>query len=544
MVLRPTPNDDAPRFEPLEVREPLPAALRNPFAAGPPHPLAARAAAQLCAALERFDPHPGEGKMWGVLVCEAPDGRVGALWAFSGTLGGAWRGLGCAPPLFDAVARAQVETAGEAAISAQVSARALRASAPEAVEDERALAALVQAQQAAVQALAATHASARAARAVARAAGATAEVVAALDAESARHKADRARLLRGHALERAPLEARIASYRAALDAMDTHRQAECAALMSAIFDTYALTNPLGERATLRALFAPNAPPSGAGDCAAPKLLAAALRLGLRPLAMTELWWGPPPPGGGRAHGHHAPACAAKCGPLLPFLMRGWAVEAAAPAAQVGALRVVYQDAHVVVVDKPAGLLSVPGRGPDRQDCVEARLRASLGEGAGFAPRAAHRLDEDTSGLLVAALDAAALVALHRQFADRTVQKRYIACVDGQPSGEAGVVALPLRGDLEDRPRQVVDFVGGKAARTLWRVLARAGGRARVELEPHTGRAHQLRVHAADRRGLGTPIVGDRLYGTPADRLCLHAASLAFRHPVTGAWLAFESPAPF
>lgn len=544
MVLTNTSDAEALYLDRLDVCGPRPAALRDPLSGGPPHPLAARAAERLCDDLARLDPHPGEGKMWGVLVCETPDGQLAALRAFSGTLRGAWTRLGCAPPIFDASARAAVERAGEAAVAAQVAERAALAASPEVVEVERALARLTEAQRGAREALDEFHARARAARAEARALAPPAVTWAALDAESARHKADRARLVKAQALERAPLEAQRASHRDALAMLDARRHADCAALMRAIFETYRLQNPAGEEATLPELFAPAAPPSGAGDCAAPKLLVAARRLGLRPLAMTELWWGPPPPGGGRLHGQTSPPCAAKCGPLLPFLVRGWPVEAPTRSVEVGALGIVYQDAHLVVVDKPSGLLSVPGRGPARQACVEARLAALLGGACVGVPRAAHRLDEDTSGLLVLALDPTTLAALHRQFADRSVEKGYIAWLDGQPSADAGEVALALRADLEDRPRQVVDPVRGKPARTTWRVVERADGRARVALCPHTGRAHQLRVHAADPRGLGAPIVGDRLYGHAGERLMLHATTLALTHPVTGARLRFESAPPF
>jgi len=533
-------------FEPLSFDAPLPAALRSPLLGGAPHPLAAQAAAQLCADLTRLDPHPGEGKMWGVLVAQAEDGSVGVLRAFSGTLRGAWHGLGCAPPVFDAVARAAVETAGEAEVSAQVRARAQWAASPRAQAVQRALQAMAAAQAEARDALAAEHARARERRAALRATATSAEVRATLDAESQRHKADRARLLRQQAAERAALEAEHHAWRAALEAMDTRRQAACAALMDALFETYVLRNAAGEQVALPRLFAPSTPPSGAGDCAAPKLLAEALRRGLRPLALTELWWGPPPAGGGRTHAHHYPACAAKCGPILPFMLRGWPVEATADAAPApaGELRIVYRDEHLAVVDKPAGLLSVPGRGPARQDCVEARLRSLWGDTAGFAPRVAHRLDEDTSGLLVVALNAPTLAALHRQFAARTVEKRYIAWVDAHLSADEGEVSLPLRGDWEDRPRQVADAVAGKPARTMWRALERTNGRTRVALEPLTGRAHQLRVHAADPRGLGAAITGDRLYGAQGPRLLLHAALLRLTHPVTGARLTWESAPPF
>ena len=183
---------------------------------------------------------------------------------------------------------------------------------------------------------------------------------------------------------------------------------------------------------------------------------------------------------------------------------------------------------------------MPGR--RTQYSVLARLRARYPDATG--PLLAHRLDLDTSGLLVAARDEATHAALQRQFARREVDKRYIAWLDGDVAGEAGTIDLPIRVDLDDRPRQIADPVHGKPAVTAWRVLARAGGRTRVALYPHTGRAHQLRVHAAHASGLGAPVVGDRLYGRPGGRLMLHAEALAFVHPHTGQRLAVDCPAPF
>jgi tRNA pseudouridine32 synthase/23S rRNA pseudouridine746 synthase len=202
-------------------------------------------------------------------------------------------------------------------------------------------------------------------------------------------------------------------------------------------------------------------------------------------------------------------------------------------------RIVHQDQWLVVVDKPCGLLSVPGRAAHLADSVQTRLQARF-PGA----LVAHRLDLDTSGLLVAALDLETHQRLQAQFRRREVSKTYLAWLDGSPVGEAGTIELPLRVDLDDRPRQIVDAVHGKAAVTDWRVLRRAGTRTLVSFSPRTGRTHQLRVHAAHPAGLGAPIAGDRLYGTAGERLLLHAEAIAFVHPATGARLALTSPAPF
>jgi tRNA pseudouridine32 synthase/23S rRNA pseudouridine746 synthase len=200
---------------------------------------------------------------------------------------------------------------------------------------------------------------------------------------------------------------------------------------------------------------------------------------------------------------------------------------------------LYEDAWLAIVDKPEGLLSVPGRSGALRDSALTRLRARYA-GATLV----HRLDLDTSGLLICAKDADTHARLQAMFARREIDKRYDAWLDGDVAGDSGVVELPLRVDLDDRPRQIVDPVHGKAAFTGWRVIAREDGRTRVALMPRTGRAHQLRVHAAHPQGIGVPIVGDRLYGRVADRLLLHAAHIAFVHPVTGENIAVDLPAPF
>jgi tRNA pseudouridine32 synthase/23S rRNA pseudouridine746 synthase len=220
---------------------------------------------------------------------------------------------------------------------------------------------------------------------------------------------------------------------------------------------------------------------------------------------------------------------------------------APPHADVAQLRVVFADAWIVVVDKPAGLLSVPGRGAVPDDSVQAQLRREHPEAL-----LVHRLDLDTSGLLVAARDMPTYVALQRQFLGRTVEKRYAAIVRGEVEAEGGVIDLPIRVDLDDRPRQIHDPVHGRRAVTKWRrdglVSPPIDGEdlvcTRVRFFPLTGRTHQLRVHAAHPLGLGAPILGDRLYGHTGRRLMLHAEGLTFDHPATGERVSFDSSPPF
>ena len=331
---------------------------------------------------------------------------------------------------------------------------------------------------------------------------------------------------------------------------DTRRTARSQQLMQLIQAAYRLSNARGDVRTLHELFAPALPPGGAGDCAAPKLLAEAYRRSLRPLALAEVWWGAPPRSGDRRAGSFYPACHGKCGPILTHMLDGLPVDAPPV---FGATRfpdaeptVVCEDAWIAIVEKPCGMLSVPGRGALLQDCVATRVHARYPDATG--PLLVHRLDLDTSGLMLIAKDAATYVLLQRLFATRAIKKRYIAWLDGDVAGECGTIALPLRVDIDDRPRHIHDAVFGKPALTSWRVLLRESGRTRVELTPHTGRTHQLRVHASHPLGLDAPIVGDRLYGRCApdehQRLLLHAESVTFVHPVTGAELSVERPAPF
>lgn len=206
------------------------------------------------------------------------------------------------------------------------------------------------------------------------------------------------------------------------------------------------------------------------------------------------------------------------------------------------LHILYQDSHIMVVNKPSGLLSVPGRLPENFDSVMLRVQRDFPEA-----QSVHRLDMATSGIIVVALTKAAERELKRQFREREPQKTYVARIWGHPQAEKGLVDLPLICDWPERPKQKVCFETGKAAQTEWRVLAYDDDNScRVELKPITGRSHQLRVHML---ALGHPILGDRFYAHPqalamADRLQLHAESLTISHPAFGNPMTFRQPADF
>ena len=330
-----------------------------------------------------------------------------------------------------------------------------------------------------------------------------------------------------------------------VEALERERHALSEELQDWIFSRYRVSNARGESLSIKEVFARRGlvPPGGTGDCAAPKLLQYAYSHGLKPLAMGEFWYGASPRREVRTQGRFYPSCTGKCGPLLEFMLQGLDVEPN-PLAQLSTRdpRIVFQDQYIIVAEKPSGVLAAPGR------YVSHSMVSALEKLTGAEVFSCHRLDMDTSGLMVFAKTAAVQAALHRQFAAGEVHKRYQARL--QPGrelpAEQGEISIPLSLDYYDRPRQMADWESGKPALTRYRVLRhRRDGSTDIEFEPLTGRTHQLRVHAAHALGLGRPIAGDRLYGgdpaTPDAPLALHASRLEFRHPVTGEPLLFQSP---
>ena len=283
--------------------------------------------------------------------------------------------------------------------------------------------------------------------------------------------------------------------------------------------------------------------AGSGDCCLPKLLNFAFQHKLKPLALAEFWWGCPPRQEVRQHGNLYPVCQSRSFEILEHQLKDIELEdnplIVNPA--VGKqFDIVYEDNEIVVVNKPAEFLSVPGK--FIEDSVYSRIKARYPDATG--PLIIHRLDMSTSGLLILALSAESNRHIQKQFIERTVEKRYTALLDGVINGESGNISLPLRGDITDRPRQLVCHQYGKKAETRWHVVRRSEGKTKVHLYPKTGRTHQLRVHCAHPDGLGTPITGDDLYGYKRDRLHLHAGYLKLVHPTTGEWIEFEVPSEF
>ena len=321
-------------------------------------------------------------------------------------------------------------------------------------------------------------------------------------------------------------------------------------LQHQLFEQYSFLNIQNTRKTLNAIFdklPDRTPPAGSGDCAAPKLLQYAFQNNMKPITMAEFWWGGAPKSEIRQHKNYYGACQGKCQPILEHMLDGIELDdnpLLVNPAQGKSLEILYQDEHMLIINKPAEFLSVPGK--NITDSVYTRIKAQFVEATG--PLIVHRLDMSTSGLMVIALSKRAHKKLQQQFIARTVEKRYVALIEGELLVDTGSIHLPLRVDLNDRPRQVVCSEYGKKAETKWQLTTKNDDRlaklSRVYLYPKTGRTHQLRVHCAHRQGLNMPIKGDDLYGKKSKRLCLHAEQLALNHPITQERMIFQIDANF
>jgi tRNA pseudouridine32 synthase/23S rRNA pseudouridine746 synthase len=323
--------------------------------------------------------------------------------------------------------------------------------------------------------------------------------------------------------------------------LKNRRQAKSASLQQQLFDAYHFLNAHGETKSLISIFNETAlkrPPAAAGECAAPKLLHYAYQHQLKPIALAEFWWGKSPKSEIRTHLNFYPACQGKCKPILGHMLQGLETDPNPMLIHKGKdleIETLFEDDYMVVINKPAELLSVPG--VDIKDSVAERMKAKYPKATG--PLTVHRLDMQTSGILLIAKSLEVHKVLQKQFMDRTIKKRYVALLDGIVSEAKGTIELPLKPDLVDRPRQMVCHEEGKSAKTIFHVLERNNGQTRIHFYPITGRTHQLRVHAAHHLGLNTAIVGDDMYGKSANRLYLHAEFIQFEHPITGKTMKVE-----
>ena len=580
----------------LNVSIPSPRQFTYPFCYDV-DPLAEAASLELqryIADADLMSTEKGCGKMFGVLVVEYEDEegalQRGFLAAYSGLLGGRNDWPYFVPPVFDAqqpdghFKRTEREIS---AINREIAAIEHDAEYLQSVEQHEQTKKRLQAE---VDAFKAEVDAAKVRRDARRKSGESLseEEQAEMIRESQFMKAELRR--RRKAMEQANSTLHI-PHSTFLKSLQRKRKQMSDELQRWLFSAYRMLNAKGEERDLIDIFREYThamPPAGAGDCCAPKLLQYAYLHHLRPVCMAEFWWGESPASEIRHHLHYYPACRSKCLPILTHMLKGLDV-APNPLAQkrhTAEPRVLYADEYIMVVDKPAGMLSVPGKAESVRSEFSDSANISVEEyfannsklktqNSKFL-KAAHRLDMDTSGLLVLARTEQAYVELQRQFASRETVKRYEAVLSGvptqnsklktqnstaQPSGCLEAISLPLIADINDRPRQRVDMEHGKPALTLYNIVeVRAVDantavayttkkvdkrRTLVHLYPKTGRTHQLRVHCAHPLGLACPILGDPLYGIErADRMYLHAAELTFRHPVTGETMHFLSPSGF
>ncbi|RXP57663.1 RluA family pseudouridine synthase [Lutibacter sp. HS1-25] len=343
-----------------------------------------------------------------------------------------------------------------------------------------------------------------------------------------------------------PFKEKLLFYTNQIALLKEQRKTKSAALQQYLFEQYQFLNSKKEVKNLAQLFIESSEqslPAGSGECAAPKLLQYAFLNNLKPIAMAEFWWGQSPNKEIRKHQQFYPACQGKCKPILTHMLAGIEMDTD-PLLQNPAigkeLETIFEDEQLMVVFKPAAFLSVPGI--HIQDSVYTRIKQQVKNISG--PIIIHRLDMDTSGLLVLAKNKKAHKDLQSQFINKTVKKRYTALLDGIVKEDKGTINLPLRVDLDDRPRQLVCFEHGKPAETNWEVIERKNGQTKIHFYPISGRTHQLRVHSSHTLGLNIPIIGDDLYGQKSDRLYLHADTLEFIHPTTKQPMVFYKKAEF
>ena len=529
---------------------PLPERFTYPFCYTP-HPLCVMAAEEVQHYLSKqsgWQEELSQGKMFGVLIVQTEDGSIGYLTAFSGILAGKNIHPYFVPPVYDLLQPQGFFKIEEENISA-INRRIHRLEENKKYIDLRSN--LTQTTQSAQDALSIAKTQLKEAkdkRELLRKTGQlNAKEEAELIRESQFQKAEYKRLERSWKDKIASLQVEAGNWEKQIQELKAERKVRSAALQQQLFEQFRMLNYRGEAITLCDIFKQTVhktPPAGAGECAAPKLLQQAYLHHWKPIAMAEFWWGNSPKNEVRHHGYYYPACKGKCEPILRHMLQGLEVEAN-PMQQEAErgnekLNIVYEDQWLLIINKPAGMLSVPGK--ERQTSIYDLARKAYPEADG--PMIVHRLDMATSGLLIIAKDKKTHQHLQAQFKNRSIRKKYIALLDGVVLEDEGTIELPLCPNPLDRPRQMVDTQYGKPAITYYQVLERTDKYTRIAFYPHTGRTHQLRVHAAHPSGLHCPIIGDELYGKKDKRLYLHAESIEFTHPVNGQSMCVTEKADF
>lgn len=542
-----------------------------------PHPLVRKAARLVMERLERLSTLGGiseeiagsfkEGKMLGVLVCRKEgDETPSFISAFSGSVGGSSQIDGFVPPIFDLTdpeGHFKTEESEISSINMKIKEMEDAEEYLNLVEElsraehERDLSLSLEKEKMRIS---------RKERQRIRSGETDRKILEQLTRESQHEKAEHRRLKLNWEMQITQLRERIWMHRVEIDALKTRRAEMSDRLQDWIFRQYKVHNALGEESSVLEIFRNQGltPPGGTGDCAAPKLLEYAYRHNLRPLAMGEFWYGESPSAAVRTHGHFYPSCTSKCGPLLGFMMKGLTLSSSAYGAYPEEMpEIIYEDEALIVVCKPSGMPSVPGL--DGRISLQEWLEGRFPEGGGHA---VHRLDMDTSGIMVFAKTPEAAAKIRKQFEEHTIKKTYLARLsprdthrfaDDTPDlkvGDKGRLELPLGPDYDERPRQKVDGSHGKESLTEYEVISiNLDNTADILFHPLTGRTHQLRVHSAHILGLGRPILGDLLYGgwrtvssdkllqqpkQTLSRLHLHALSISFTHPKTEEQMSFFS----
>ena len=553
-----------PLFHPFESSYEgisMPEAFTYPFFYTP-HPLVELASKELQNHLEANDLHHNfglgnhqdlveQGKMFGVLVVQNQDGNLGWLAAYSGKLSEEPQGY-FVPPVADIHAAQSFYKKGEAELNTMSATIATLEHDPQRKARKKALQDRLDEINEHLRKGRAALKEAKKARQKYR--EAVRPTVSKEDfegiCERLAEESIQGQLAFKHSstewlAEQEALVEKLDQFDTDINDLKEERRLKSNALQREIFDHYTFLNASGESQVLSACFPDfdlRHPPSGSGDCCAPKLLQYAYKNELQPLALGEFWWGSAPDKEIRQHGYFYPSCASRCRPILGHMLQGLEVEEN-PLLTYGQdkpMPIVYEDDDLVVVNKPAGLLSVPG--VEIEDSALTRIKNKYPNATGAI--LLHRLDMSTSGLLMFTLNPKANKRMQRQFIKRQVQKTYIADVVGKVEAEHGIINLPLAPDYYDLPRQKVCHNTGKASETHWSVLERFNSTTRLALKPITGRTHQLRVHCAHPEGLGMPMVGDELYGIIGERLHLHAHKLEFTHPTSKEHITIKAPVDF
>ena len=486
------------------------------------------------------------GKMFGVLVVQNSNQELGYLAAFSGKLANSNDHSGFVPPVFDLL-EAQGFFRREEQEIHQLTLQL------EALENAQELKRLKDAElkithhwAARIQEFQQKNKIAKALRdqkrkALDESGGAYSGVLEALRLESMQESRELKALKRMAESAIQEKQIIVLDYKHKIEDLKLRRAAHSADLQRRIFERYTFLNAKGQSENVLNLFV-DSPPAGAGECAAPKLLQHAYLNAYTPICMAEFWWGMAPDSEVRIHGHFYPSCKSKCEPILGHMLKGLEVDenpitAIHPSKP---LHIIYEDEWIVAINKAPEYLSVPGKNPMPNTLDDLKKKYPHADG----PLLVHRLDMSTSGIILAAKTKLMHQRLQRQFVLRKVEKEYMAVLEGVLQQKEGEIKLPLRVDLDDRPRQLVCYTHGSYAHTKYKVLDIQNNQTRIALFPQTGRTHQLRVHAAHHLGLNCPMKGDDLYGQKANRLHLHASKLGFYHPYSNEWMELNCPAEF